>query len=477
VAHDGSVEGYSAIVALLPESNMGFVLLTNVTQTGLMGVAMNMVWEALLNEEKQIDKPEARLNTSYDEYIGEYIANFATFKDTIFNFHLKGGIPYVDVPGQMDYELKPPNKEGKMYFAVTDTISISFDRNKSENISAMRMQQGGMNFEIPKKGVEIKVEINEQELLKYLGKYKSSLFKGDLTVKIQNHRLTVDVPGQMAFELHLPTEQGNRKFRIKEIMSIVFETDENDHINALSVYRLDKRLDTAPRVNLSTNKKLPTVAEILKLRKTEERKEALLKSGGFRLKAKVLMKQSGVQGAVTTSFDGYDNFREEVDFGQYGSIITTLNNKNAAIAPSFAALMQQHGKYYEQMQKMHPASLIDWDHYYEKIQVIAEDKFNNKKVYQLRLSGGKTPTITITIDANNGDIFKIESKMLNPTIGSMAVTRLYEKYKEIQGVRFPHKITVKNDFNGESVIEVDSIEANLSFNPNIFKQNNPHSGE
>jgi CubicO group peptidase (beta-lactamase class C family) len=476
VAHDGSVEGYSAIVALLPESNMGLVLLTNVTQTGLLGITMNMVWEALLNEQQTITA-ENTDNTSYAEYIGEYLANFATFKDSIFKFHLQDGRPYVDVPGQMNYELKPPNKGGKMYFAITDTTSISFDRNENGKISSMRMQQGGMNFEIPKKGVAIKAEINPEELQKYLGKYKSDLFKGDLTVKIQNQRLAVDVPGKMVFELRLADEKGHRHFRIKDSMSIVFETDENNKINALSVYREDKKLDRAKRIDASIGNKLPTIADILKLRQTKQHTKALLNSTGFRIKGTVLMKQSGVQGVITTSFSGYDHFREEVNFGQYGSVITTLNNKHAVIAPSFSDIMQQHGKYYEQTLKMHPASLIDWQHYYENIQVIAEDKFNNKKVYVLKFSGGKTPASTVAIDADNGDIVKIEANMLNPTLGSLVVTRIYENYKEIHGIRFPYKVTVKNDFNGESVIELESIESNVKFSPSIFKQSTLQLGE
>jgi CubicO group peptidase (beta-lactamase class C family) len=485
VVHDGSVEGYSAIVALLPESNMGYVLLTNLTQTALLGDSLNTVFASLLDntEENKVDKSIGDVESAknyghtYDEYIGEYIANFATFKNEHFKFHLKDGKAYLDVPSQMDYELKAPDQDGKMYFAATDSISISFDKDSNGNVTALRMQQGGMNFELQKKGVPVIAEIDTNQFNPYLGKYASKLFNGEITVKVQNQRLTVDVPGQMAFELHLPDAQNRRHFRIKDSMSIDFERDAINAVAALNVYQSGTKIDTANKKDIKTHTQLPSIADILKLRKTEQRILALKNNKGFRLKGKVTMKQSGVVGQVTTIFNGYHHFREEIDFGQYGSIITVLNEKSAAIAPSFAAFMEQHGKYYEQTRRLHPASLIDWHLYYDEIEVTNATVFNNRKAYIVRLHGGDLPATEITVDSENGDTLKQESKMLNPTFGSIPVVTIFENYQEKFGLRIPLKVSVKNDINGESSIEIDHIESNFKFKPSLFILNNPDAGE
>jgi CubicO group peptidase (beta-lactamase class C family) len=480
VAHDGSVEGYSAIVALLPESNIGFVLLTNVTSTGLLGDSMNMIWDTLLNEDQIVEQADKlTTETSYKDYVGEYIANFGSFDDTIFNFHLKQGVAYVDVPGQTDYELKAPDADGRMLFAITDTVSVSFDKNAQGQVSALRMHQGGMNYELPKKGMPILAEIDAIELQKFLGTYTSKLFKGDITVLIQNHRLTVDVPGEMAFELHLPDANGKRQFRIKDTMSVAFESDDDNKVIAVSVYKSDNKIDTAKRVDILEvqAEPLPTIDDILKLRQTEQRKKALLNSRGFLLKGHMKMKQSGVSGTVNTSIQGYDNLREELDFGKYGSVVTAINTDSAAIAPSFAAFMEQHGKYFQQLQKLHPAAQIDWKHFYDKIQVVSRSQFNDKDVYIIKLTDGAMPTNKIYVDVNNGDILKQETKLLNPTVGSIPMTTVYENYKETHGLRLPYTITTENEFNGTIVIKIDTIESGLTFNPSIFKLNNPKSGE
>jgi CubicO group peptidase (beta-lactamase class C family) len=483
VAHDGSVEGYSAIVAMLPESNMGFVILTNVTYTGLLGASVSMVWDTLLNEKQNEKNTQAQAittetkDTSYETYVGEYIANFGSFQDTIFKFHLKEGVAYVDVPGQTDYELKAPDKEGKMFFAVTDTVSVSFDKNAQGQVSALRMQQGGMNFELPKKGVPVIAEIDAIKLQKYLGKYTSELFKGEINVIINNHRLTVDVPGEMAFELHLPDANGQRLFRVKDSMSVAFESDDDNRVKAISVYKSGNKIDTAQRIKTVQTESLPTIADILKLRKTKQSKKAFLNSKGYHLKGQMKMKQSGVTGIVNMRFQGYENFIEEVDFGKYGSVATALNAESGAIAPSFAAFMEQHGKYFQQLQRLHPAALIDWEYFYDKIQVESLGQFNDREVYIIKLSSGKLPSSKLYVDVQNGDILKQETNLLNPTVGSIPVTLVYENYKDIYGLRLPYKVTTKNEFNGTTVVELDSVESNLTIDPSIFILNNPESGE
>ena len=199
IEHGGNIDGYGAQVALLPESDLGFVLLTNVTATPLQQESINLVWEHLAATEAVADVSTKTID--YQEFSGKYHANFASFKDAIFTFQVKeNGKPAVDVPGQMLYELKDPDETGKWYFTMTDTIAVSFDRAVDGSISAMRMHQNRMAFELPRKGVMIKPEIDASELQAYLGQYQSKTFNGPIKAIIQNHRLTLDVPDQMAFE-------------------------------------------------------------------------------------------------------------------------------------------------------------------------------------------------------------------------------------------------------------------------------------
>ncbi len=380
VEHGGNIDGFGAQVAFLPESKVGFVLLTNVTATPLQQESMHIVWDNLLGEIKQASKTDA--NESADKFkpfIGEYIANFGPFKDTIFTFLVKNDKAFVDVPGQTVYELREPDAKGNWEFALTDTISVSFDRNKQGKVSAMRMHQNGFDFEIPRKGVAISSEIAPEKLQKYLGSYTSKLFKGDLNVKIQHHRLAIDVPGQMVFELKLPDENGFRHFRIKKSMSVKFETNEANQIIALNVFKSEKKIDSAKRNQLAKVEKLPTLAEIKLLRKTRQQKLALKKSGGLLIKGKVAMLQAGIEGDLTIKSQDLDRYRLGLDLGKYGSIVTAVNENSAATDESFSPFKVLHGKYFKQAQYSHPFAYLDFTKFYDDITIAESASWVIKK--------------------------------------------------------------------------------------------------
>ena len=48
VEHGGNIDGFSAAVALMPDQNLGFVLLTNLNNTPLQGLCLDIVWNDLL---------------------------------------------------------------------------------------------------------------------------------------------------------------------------------------------------------------------------------------------------------------------------------------------------------------------------------------------------------------------------------------------------------------------------------------------
>ncbi|NOZ65517.1 MAG: beta-lactamase family protein, partial [Alphaproteobacteria bacterium] len=340
VEHGGSIDGFGAEVGFLPESDLGFVLLTNVTSTPLQQEALTIVWETLLGDTSQKDV------RFYDEYAGEYIANFGPFKDTVFTFMVRDGVPAVDVPGQRVYDLKDPDEQGKWFFRLTDTIAISFDRGPKGKVAAMRMHQNGMDFDLPRKGVPIVAEIDPAKLQKYLGSYRSKIFEGNVEVIIQNHRLSLDIPNQMVIELHLPGADGRRHARIRPKMSIDFDHDEKGQITAFNVYRDGEKIDSAPRAAEITSA-LPTLEDIMALRQTERRKTALLKSGGFRFIGKITMVQAGISGKVMTNFEGTDRYRLDINLGKYGTIHTASNGERAA-SMGIQPYTEHKGKYLEQ---------------------------------------------------------------------------------------------------------------------------------
>ena len=79
IAHDGAIGGFSAHVGLLPDSNIGFVVLTN-TISALPSIAAQLVPAVPARRAAARGKRAADLKPS----LGRYIANFAAFSNEVF---------------------------------------------------------------------------------------------------------------------------------------------------------------------------------------------------------------------------------------------------------------------------------------------------------------------------------------------------------------------------------------------------------
>ena len=70
----------------------------------------------------------------------------------------------------------------------------------------------------------------------------------------------------------------------------------------------------------SPDTELPTLDEVLALRGTDARIEALKAGGDTKFSGKVWIAQAGVRGTVTIFTKGNDRYANHMDFGKFGRI-------------------------------------------------------------------------------------------------------------------------------------------------------------
>jgi len=194
-------------------------------------------------KEKEIDG----IPDKYKAYLGTYVANFSIYRNTEFSVLFRNGRLAVDIPGQIVYELKDPDINGKWYFALTNEVYVTFDKDDTGNITGMRMYQAGLEFKLPKGTASPEPELDTNSVKKYLGFYHDKEADQDVEIKIQNNHLAVDVPGLITFEL-LPPDENNRWF-IRMRPNIWLKFNEAEGGIVISVTRsMGGKLITLPRV-------------------------------------------------------------------------------------------------------------------------------------------------------------------------------------------------------------------------------------
>ncbi len=461
IEHGGNVDGFSAQVAMLPDSNLGFVLLTNASASPLPPQVINMVWDTLLKE----GPSGTGIAQDYEPYIGKYIANFGQFKDTVFIVLVQNDHLAVDIPGQQVFELKEPDEEGKWYFVISNEIAVSFERDEDDNVIGMKMYQAGLTFDIPREGVEIAIEIPLDDLQVYLGSYRSEELNMTVEVLIQNNHLAVDVPGQMVYELYPPDKDGMWVFRTTPEIKVGFNEGPEGQVVSLTMYQAGMEF-TMPQIE---SKRLPTVAEIMALRNAEGNKIALEAMGNYRIDSTIYSVQSGVRGTVSIYVAGPDRYRVDADYGKYGYSHTVLNGNRAWIESSFGPFKELRGQLLAQAKQGHPYVMTgDWSEHFDSIKVIRSDILDDIKVYVVDLKVSDLPTMTVFVDAVNGDV--LLSKIVSIQEGGIGipVTVRSEDFRKVNGIRIPSREISSNERSGRTIVEDVKIETNLQLDDSFF---------
>jgi CubicO group peptidase (beta-lactamase class C family) len=458
IVHDGALMGFSAVVGMLPESDLGFVVLAN-TQSALPAIALQLVPQYLLGELP----PRAGDSGDLKPYVGRYVANFAAFSNEIFTISRRNGRLVIDIPSQLESALSPPRADGRWPLVMTDQLAVSFDRDKRGRVVGLRLHEGGQEFEVPREGVVVAPEIPLAELQKYVGRYAGGPL--ELTVFIQNQRLAVRLPNNASLDLRPPEPGGRRAARANAAIALAFEESPAGAVTAVNFYR-----PNLPVMRLTPASPLPTVAEIMKLRRIP----ASSTSATIRTIGRVRFAQSGVEGRFMSASAGDDRSRLEIDLGRFGQTQVVLNNGRgwrAATGDSIRELSQK------QLKQVRLADVIfgDWRKSYD-VRVIRAGQFEGRKVYGVQLESAGLPPAFVAVDAETGDALQVLRRVIVGSAGAMETTTTYSDYRDVGGMRVPHRYVETAEQTGRIIYDVERVEVGVELSPDTFRPKLPAAG-
>jgi CubicO group peptidase (beta-lactamase class C family) len=107
------------------------------------------IQDALLQQNETEEAPD-----ELKPLINTYYANFAGFKNTPFQVKFLCGKLALDIPGDLIYELKEPDNEGRWRFALNDAAAVSFQRNSDGEVISMVLHKSENSFELHRDKLE-----------------------------------------------------------------------------------------------------------------------------------------------------------------------------------------------------------------------------------------------------------------------------------------------------------------------------------
>jgi len=372
----------------------------------------------------------------------------------------------------MNYALDAPGEDGRRPFADVPGLTATFQRDDDSNVILLQLYQGRLKFNIPREGYEFPVEIALNKLEKYTGKYHFAAMNADVTVLITNNHLAVDVPNQMVFELHPPDEDDKWQFRNNDVMIIAvsFTEDEFGDIESMTMYQSGQQFEMPKKADAEGGE-LPSLEDVFALAGLDERQAAIDSAAPFRYHGTVRFAQSGVAGEHVMIYDASERYRSDMDFGLYGSISNSLNRDQAWTDFSFKEFEELKGRWLGIAKLSHPALYLgDWRSFLDKIRVTGRDEVDGRKVIVLELRQGDLPVMTTSIDAETGDILKIDTQVETPELPGIKFPSVtfYRDWKDVDGIRMPHTVLLETEQSGRLIMTLTEFETRVMIEDDDF---------
>ena len=457
IEHGGNTFGYSAMVAFLPEEELGFVLLTNLSAAPLQNQSLSLVFDTLLGPLPG-DGPAAGEGGDPAPFLGEFVADFPPFDGEIFTVRAEDGVLILDIPSQTAYRLGPPDEEGLRPFEIAPQIRTGFEDLEDGRYQVLRLYQGQLVFEIPRKGHVVRGSLSEEEARPYLGRYRSANPAiGVFSVEFRDGRLWVDIPKQMAFPLEPPGEDGRWVYHTLPAASIEFHEEDGRVVAATLRQDLggSDYVERVPRLGGEEDGELPPLSALVALHAGAGRAPA----GLVRARGRIEAVHCGVEGRFTWWDGGPERLRSEQDFGRLGRSVTVVVGEAGRTRGDLGPDRILTRKEAAAALFDHPRLLYgDWPSLFPRSRVLRADERDGRACWLVELRSGNLPPARAWVDAETGDFLRIESRQPAGEMGYLEVQTELHDWRDFGGLRLPARVVTENPQTGRTVLHLEEVE-------------------
>lgn len=465
IEHAGGIDGFTAEIAMLPDDNLGFVLLMNQFGSLLQEQSRTIIFRGLTGSIAQTASAE-----DFSTFTGGYIANFGSLKNAELKVLVQNGNLAVDVPGQMVFELQPPDDQGRRAFKISDAVKVKFNENADGEVYSLTFFQSGMTFEAFRKGFEAPVEIDLAEAQACLGTYRFAEKNLDVTVVIQNNRLAVDHPGQMVYELTPPDSDGWCTFRVTDAIRVRFNRDSDGNVVSMSHQQNGAEITFERVADAASGPALPTVEEINQWLTDAGVVDRSGKLKSLRVSGTTRAVNMGLEGPMTGLYTRDGSMRTTTDFGRFGDTDTIIHGDDAVrLSSTSGREALEAGERAEALQGSPLQWTQDWSTSFGAARVTGTRSFDDRDCVVLSLGAGGDAPMTVFIDRQTHLPLAYES-MLTSTLGPrLSTTTRLSDWREVEGVQVPFRSEMRIAMAGAVITQFDQVEPNVDVEPDVFE--------
>jgi CubicO group peptidase (beta-lactamase class C family) len=462
VQHGGNIDGFNALVAMIPEKKLGFVMLTNVSGSPLGSELMPVVWENILGN------PNAGTNNTAaaEKEAGKY--NFAAAGFDI-DVKMQDGKLVAVVPGQPTYILE--NVGGRRYKlnGAPDGFFITFKDTE------LYLEQPQGNYTLPKANGAEQKPVNTEVLKELVGKYQSETNQRIIEIKEVDGKVTMLVEGQQPY---FPVEKEKDVFRVNplpEDFSLKVKRAPDGKISHIilaqpqgepSFKRLDANVDNTPKITADElmAKTIEAAGGEANWRKIQSRITVV----------DVDLINQGVKGNAVSYAKLPNKSATETTMTALGKTIAKgfefFDGAGGEELYTFAPVERFAGKKLEDIKlgsDFYP--LLNWKTNYKTVEVKGIEKVGDEECYVVEFTPEKGTRVTELYSVKTFLLMKRRGVIVSSTSEqSIPYSTTFSDYRDVDGIKLPFKTVNASPSMGEIITIVKSVKHNVPVDDKLF---------
>ena len=463
VQHGGNIDGFNALVAMIPEKKLGFVMLTNVTGSSLGGELMPIVWENILGK-PDAGKTDPNASVPAEKEAGKYKFNEAGFD---LDIKWADGKLTAHVPNQPVYTLE--NIAGRKYKlnGAPDGFFITFKDKE------LYLEQPQGNYTLPRASGEQPAPTNSNAAKELIGKYRAVSGPLEIEIKDAEGKTVLVVPAQQPYTLNEKSKDNYHPAPLPSDYALKAKRDAAGKIEAVVMVQPQGELELKP---IAASETPPISVD-------ELYSKVLAASGGEANWRKITsrvttsvsdLEQQGVKTESTSWSKGPNKAASETKFKAIGKEIGSswefFDGTNGEEATTFSPVEKLSGKKLEDARlaaDIH--GMLDWKSKYKTITVKRIAKVGDEEAYAVEFEPEKGTKFTEYYSTKTFLMLKREGVIPSSTSSQqLPYSVVYSDYRAVDGVMIPFKQVNNTSSNGDVVTIVTSVKHNVPIDDKIF---------
>ncbi len=471
VEHGGNIDGFNALVATIPEKRLGFVMLTNVSGSGLGPELMPVVWENILGKPNApAAAPTNVVMSDLEKEAGKYRFEAAGFDVDI---KMQDGKLVAVVPGQPLYTLENVGARRYKLAGAPDGFFVTFKDGE------VYLEQPQGNFTLPRVKTDGKTsEVKSSDAAKELvGKYQTPDGKAAAEIRDVNGKISLVVGEQQPYEL---------KEKSKDLYNAPPLPDSyNLKVTRAADGKLEGVVMIQPEGEFplkfigagdASNKVTMTVDELMAKTIDALGGDANWRKLNSRVtKFDIDFENQGVKGTGTSFEKSANMSAAEINLTALGKPIAeirdyfdgTSGGETTTFSPEdiYTGQRLEDVKYESDFY-----GLANWKTELKKAEIRGTEKVGDEETYVVKIQPEKASEVTYFISTKTFLPVKKTSIIVSSTSAQKTpISEIFSDYRAVDGVMIPHKTTSMNPGMGAVVIYAKEVKHNVAIDDATFK--------